>query len=223
MALKLYTGKNSDIKVYASDWRVFVKELNKIDPQQMKELKKRWREISEKAKEGVQKSLKGDGAGPAGPMSGMRHGGRTGWGTNYGTTGGPVSNARRKAYNNVTTSALTRNKKGATGIARLIVRSAGVVYADLAQKASGNAYTRMYKIREFGGYEIMRSHEIRSGAVNSFLTNLGPVVKKRKRNKSRNVYPGFDNSYPAIKNDVKDAIQETIRFVESNIDRNNRP
>ena len=221
MALKLYTGKNSDIKVYASDWRLFVRELNKIDPEQMKNLKKRWKVISEKAKEGVKKELKGEGAGTQGPMTGMRHGGRTGWGTNYGSVGSPVSNARRKPYNSITTSALTRNKKGATGIARLIVRSAGVVYADLAQKASGNAYTRMYKIREFGGPEIMRSHEIRSGAVGSFLGNLGPVVKKSKRKKSRNVYPGFDNSYPAIKSDVKDAIQETIRFVEKNIDRNN--
>jgi hypothetical protein len=223
MALKLYTGKNSDIKVYASDWRVFVKQLNKIDPQQMKELKKRWREISEDARESVRKELKGEGAGPAGPMSGMRHGGRTGWGTNYGTTGGPVSGARRKPYNSITTSALTRNKKGATGIARLIVRSAGVVYADLAQKPSGNSYTRMYKIREFGGPEVMRSHQIRSGGVSSFLSKLGPVVKASKRKKSRNVYPGFDKAYPKVKVQAEKAIVETIRFVESNIDRNNRP
>jgi hypothetical protein len=194
MALKLYTGKNSDIKVYASDWRVFVKELNKIDPQQTKELKKRWREISEDARESVRNELKGDGAGTQGPMSGMRHGGRTGWGTNYGNVGSPVSNAKRRAYNSISTSALTRNKKGATGIARLIVRSAGVVYADLARKASGRAYTRMYKIREFGGPEIMRSHEIRPSAVGSFLSNLGPVVKASKRKKSRNVYPGFDKA-----------------------------
>jgi hypothetical protein len=223
MALKLYTGKNSDIKVYASDWRVFVKELNKIDPQQTKELKKRWREISEDARESVRNELKGDGAGTQGPMSGMRHGGRTGWGTNYGTVGSPVSNAKRKAYNSISTSALTRNKKGATGIARLIVRSAGVVYADLARKASGQAYTRMYKIREFGGPEIMRSHEIRPGAVGSFLSNLGPVVKASKRKKSRNVYPGFDKAYPKVKIKAEKAIIETIRFVESNIDRNNRP
>jgi hypothetical protein len=219
MALKLYTGMNSDIKVYASDWRLFVRELNKIDPQQIKELKKRWKQIAEPARQSVQEELKTPGT--AGPMSGMRHGGRTGWGTNYGTTGGPVSNAKRKPYNSITTSALTRNKKGATGIARLIVRSAGVVYADLAQKPSGNAYTRMYKIREFGGPEIMRSHEIRSGAVGSFLSNLGPVVKKSKRKKSRNVYPGFDQALPAVKVQAKEAILETIRFVEKNIDRNN--
>jgi hypothetical protein len=222
MALKLYTGKNSDIKVYASDWRIFVRELNKIDPQQMKNMKKRWKEISEKAKDGVQRELKGS-AGAQGPMSGMRHGGRTGWGTNYGKVGSAVSGAKRKPYNSVSTSALTRNKKGATGIARLIVRSAGVVVSDLAQKASGNAYTRMYKIREFGGPEIMRSHQIRSGGVNSFLNNLGPVVKKSKRKKSRDIYPGFDNSYPAIKPDVKAAIEETIKFVSQNIDRNNTP
>jgi hypothetical protein len=81
----------------------------------------------------------------------------------------------------------------------------------------------MYKIREFGGPEVMRSHEIRSSAVGSFLSNLGPVVKASKRKKSRNVYPGFDNSYPKIKPKIESAIRETITFVEANIDRNNRP
>jgi hypothetical protein len=223
MALKLYTGKNSDIKVYASDWKVFVKQLNEIEPQQMKNLQKRWKEIAEDAKKGVSDSLKGEGAGTDGPMSGMRHGGRTGWGLNYGSVGSPVSGAKRKRHDTISISALTRNKKGATGIARLIVRSAGTVFADLAREASGRAYTRMYKIREFGGPEVMRSHEIRSGAVGSFLSNLGPVVKASKRKKSRNVYPGFDSAYPKVAEKAEDAIRETIRFVEENIDRNNRP
>lgn len=219
MALKLYSGTNSAIKVYASDWRLFVKELKSIDPQQIKELQKRWKQISEPAVKSVKDEL-GD-LGEAGPMRGMRHGGRTGWGTNYGKVGSAVSGAKRKRYDNVSSSQLQKNKKGATGIARVRVYSAGVVLADVARRHGSRATTRMYKIREFGGPEIMRSHEIRSGAVGSFLSNLGPVVKKSKRKKSRNVYPGFDNSYPAIKSDVKDAIQETIRFVEKNIDRNN--
>jgi hypothetical protein len=222
MALKLYSGTNSDLKVYASDWKVFVKELNTIDPQQIKQLKKRWRQIAGKAKTSVQEELKGQGAGTQGPMSGMRHGGRTGWGTNYGKTAGPVSGARRKAYNTVSTSALTKNKKGATGIARLIVQSAGVVYADLANGQSGRAYTRMYKIREFGGPEIMRSHEVRPNAVSSFLSNLGPVVKKSKRNKSRNVYPGFDKALPLVSAEARDAIDETILIIEQNINRKNK-
>jgi len=221
MALKLYSGTNSAVKVYASDWRMFVRELNKIDPQQVIELKKRWREISEEAKTSVRDELKGEGAGTQGPMRGMRHGGRTGWGTNYGTTGGPVSNAKRKPYNSIVTSALTRNKKGATGIARIIVKSAGTVMADLAQRHGGRATTRMYKIREFGGPEITRSHQIRPRAVQEFIQNLGPVVKKSKRNKSRNVYPGFDKALPAVSAKAKNAIDETIRFVEKNIDRNN--
>ena len=221
MALKLYSGTNSAVKVYASDWRMFVRELNKIDPQQVIELKKRWREISEEAKTSVRDELKGEGAGTQGPMRGMRHGGRTGWGTNYGTTGGPVSNAKRKPYNSIVTSALTRNKKGATGIARIIVKSAGTVMADLAQRHGGRATTRMYKIREFGGPEITRSHQIRPRAVQEFIQNLGPVVKKSKRNKSRNVYPGFDKALPRVSAKAKNAIDDTIRFVEKNIDRNN--
>jgi hypothetical protein len=219
MALKLYSGVNSAVKVYASDWRLFVRELNKIDPQQVKELKKRWKEIAEPARGSVRDELKT--LGTSGPMRGMRHGGRTGWGTNYGTTGGPVSGAKRKAYNNVTTSALTRNKRGATGIARVIVRSAGVVIGDVARKQTGKSTTGMYKIREFGGPEITRSHRISPKGVEEFLTNLGPVVKPSKRKKSRNVYPGFDKALPAVSLEAKKAIEETIRFVEKNIDRNN--
>ena len=221
MALKLYGGTNGAIKVYASDWRLFVKELKKIDPQQMKELKKRWKEISEPAVESVQKELQKD-LGHDGPMTGMRHGGRTGWGTNFGTVGSPVSGAKRKKYDNVTSSQLDRNKKGATGIARVRVHSAGVVLADLARKHGTRATTRMYKIREFGGPEIMRSHEIQAMAVQEFLNNLGGVVKPSKRKKSRNVYPGFDKSLPSVAAKAKKAIDETIRFVEQNIDRNNR-
>jgi hypothetical protein len=221
MALKLYSGTNSAVKVYASDWRMFVRELNKIDPQQVKELKKRWKEISEPAKESVQGELRKD-LGFQGPMSGMRHGGRTGWGTNYGTTGGPVTNAKRKKYDDVISSALTRNKKGATGIARLIVKSAGTVLSDVAKRHGGRAVARMYYIREFGGPQVMRSHEIQPRAVQEFLHKLGPVVKKSKRKVSRNVYPGFDKSLPSVSAKAKNAIDETIRFVENNIDRNNR-
>jgi hypothetical protein len=218
MALKLYSGTNSAIKVYASDYRRFVRELNKFDAQQIKDLKKRWKKIAEPARESVRTELK-SGPGSAGPMRGMRHGGRTGWGTNYGKTGGPVSNAKRKAYTNITSSVLTRNNKGATGIARIVVQSAGVVLADVAQKHGSRAYTRMYKIREFGGPEIMRSHEIRPSAVSEFLHKLGPVVKDSKRKKSRNIYPGFDKALPAVSAEAKVALEETIRFFEKNVDR----
>jgi len=221
MALKLYSGTNSAIKVYASDWRLFVKELKKIDPQQMKKLKKRWKEISEPAIKSVKDEL-AKPLGHAGPMRGMRHGGRTGWGTNYGNVGSAVTGAKRKKYDNVTSSQLEKNKKGATGIARVRVHSAGVVLADVARKHGSRATTRMYRIREFGGPEIMRSHEIQPMAVQEFLTNLGSVVKPSKRKKSRNVYPGFDKSLPAVSAEAKKAIDQTIRFVEQNIDRNNR-
>jgi hypothetical protein len=221
MALKLYSGTNSAIKVYASDWRLFVKELKSIDPQQIKELQKRWKQISEPAVKSVKDEL-GD-LGEAGPMRGMRHGGRTGWGTNYGKVGSAVSGAKRKRYDNVSSSQLQKNKKGATGIARVRVYSAGVVLADVARRHGSRATTRMYKIREFGGPEIMRSHAIRPMAVQEFLHNLGSVVKPSKHKKSRNVYPGFDKSLPEVSAQAKKAIDETIRFVEQNIDRNNRP
>lgn len=220
MALKLYTGRASALKVYASDWKVFAKELYTLDKQQSFELKKRFKEIAKPAQTSVKQELKGLGS--AGPMRGMRHGGRTGWGRDFGSVGSPVSGARRYPFDSVFVEAFNKPKRGQTGIARIRVRSAATTIADVARKFSGRAYTRMYKIREFGGEEIMRNHILSPKAVNQMITNLGPVSKPSKRKKSRNVYPGFDKSYQAVAKEAEKAIEAAVRFVERNIDRNNR-
>jgi hypothetical protein len=155
-------------------------------------------------------------------MRGMRHGGRTGWGRNFGSVGGPVSGAKRYPFNSVFVEAFNKPKRGQTGIARIRVRSAATTIADVARKFSGRAYTRMYKIREFGGEEIMRNHILSPKAVNQMITNLGPVSKPSKRKKSRNVYPGFDKSYAAVAKEAEKAIDAAVRFVERNIDRKSK-
>lgn len=220
MALKLYTGRAGALKVYASDWKVFAKELYTLDKQQSFELKKRFKEIAKPAQATVKQEVQSLGS--AGPMRGMRHGGRTGWGRDFGSVGGPVSGAKRYPFDSVFVEAFNKPKRGQTGIARIRVRSAATTIADVARKFSGRAYTRMYKIREFGGEEIMRNHILSPKAVNQMLTNLGPVSKPSRRKKSRNVYPGFDKSYAAVAREAEKAIDAAIRFVERNIDRNNR-
>ena len=220
MALKLYTGRASALKVYASDWKVFAKELYTLDKQQSFELKKRFKEIAKPAQQSVKQEIKGLGS--AGPMRGMRHGGRTGWGRDFGSVGSPVSGAKRYPFDSVFVEAFNKPKRGQTGIARIRVRSAATTIADIARKFSGRAYTRMYKIREFGGEEIMRNHLLSPKAVNQMITNLGPVSKPSKRRKSRNVYPGFDKSYAAVAKEAEKAIDAAVRFVEKNIDRNTR-
>jgi hypothetical protein len=220
MALKLYSGRSSALKVYASDWKVFAKELYTLDKQQSFELKKRFKEIAKPAQASVKQEIKGLGS--AGPMRGMRHGGRTGWGRDFGSVGSPVSGARRYPFDSVFVEAFNKPKRGQTGIARIRVRSAATTIADIARKFSGRAYTRMYKIREFGGEEIMRNHILSPKAVNQMITNLGPVSKPSKRKKSRNVYPGFDKSYPAVAKEAEKAIDAAVRFVERNIDRNSK-
>jgi hypothetical protein len=220
MALKLYTGRASALKVYASDWKVFAKELYTLDKQQSFELKKRFKEIAKPAQASVKQEIKGLGS--AGPMRGMRHGGRTGWGRDFGSVGSPVSGARRYPFDSVFVEAFNKPKRGQTGIARIRVRSAATTIADVARKFSGRAYTRMYKIREFGGEEIMRNHILSPKAVNQMITNLGPVSKPSKRKKSRNVYPGFDKSYAAVAKEAEKAIDAAVRFVERNIDRKSK-
>jgi hypothetical protein len=219
MALKLYSGRASALKVYASDWKVFAKALYEFDKEQSFELKKRFKEIAKPAQLSVKQEIKGLGS--AGPMRGMRHGGRTGWGRDFGSVGSAVSGARRYPFDSVFIEAFNKPKRGQTGIARIRVRSAATTIADVAKKFSGRAYTRMYKIREFGGEEIMRNHILSPKAVNQMITNLGPVSKPSKRGKSRNVYPGFDKAYPEVKKQAEIAIKAAINVTERKIDRNN--
>jgi hypothetical protein len=220
MALKLYSGRTSAVKVYATDWKIFAKELNKTDKEASFQLKKDFKEIMKPAQVSVRQELKSLGA--RGPMRGMRHGGRTGWGREYGSVGSPVSGAKRYPYDSVFVEAFNRPKRGQTGIARLRIRSAATVLGDLATKVRGAGRTRLYKIREFGGEEIMRTHEIRPSAVQKMITNLGAISKPSKRKKSRNVYPGFDKSEPAVTREAEKAILKAVRIVEANIDRNSR-
>lgn len=219
MALKLYSGKSQALKVYASDWKVFAKELAKVDRTQSIQLKKRFKEIAQEAQTSVKQELKG--LGTDGPMKGMRHGGRTGWGRNYGSIGSPVSGATRYPFDSVFIEAFNKPKRNQTGIARLRVRSAGTVIGDLAMKSRGERTTRMYKIREFGGPEISRTHRVKTDAVGEMLRKLGGISKPSKRKKSRNVYPGFDKSYPKVKAQAEIAIQAAVKIIDSQIERNN--
>jgi hypothetical protein len=221
MALKLYTGRASALKVYASDWKVFAKALNGIDKEQSFQLKKRFKEIARPIQKSVKQEIKGGTRGLP-PMRGMLHGGRTGWSRDYGNVGSPVSGAKRQPYDSVLVEAFNKPKRNQTGIARLRVRSAATVLTDLANKARGRSYTRMYKIREFGGEEIMRNHILTPKVVNQFLQNLKPISKPSKRKKSRNVYPGFDKSYPEAAREAEKAIGKAVRIIEANIDRNTR-
>jgi hypothetical protein len=218
--LKLYTSGQSTIQVSATDYRLVIKELNKIDKNLALQLKKDYRRIAGT----VQKSVKQEigTIGRQGPSRGMRHGGRTGWGTNYGSTGGPISGVKRYPYDSVLIEAFNRPKKGQTGIARLRVRSAGTVLTDLARNFRGTRQTKSYNIRLFGGPEITRKHTTSWKSVAFFIRNLGPVVKKSNKGKSRNVYPGFDKSYPMVERDVKLAIENTVRIVKANIDRTSK-
>jgi hypothetical protein len=217
MALKLYSGTAGALKVYATDYKKVIKQLNTIDRQHVIQLKRTYREIAGEAQKSVKNEIKTMTA--SGPMRGMLHGGRTGWGRNYGTTGGPVSGAKRYPYDSVFVEAFNRPKRGQTGIARLRVRSAATVLTDLAKKFSGRAYTKMYKIREFGGEEIMRNHQLTYKSVAYFIRNLGSVSKPSKKKKSRNVYPGFDKAYPAVKLKAEQAIQRALKIISTNIDR----
>jgi hypothetical protein len=88
MALKLYTGRASAIKVYATDWKIFAKELYKTEKTVSFQLKKDFKEIMRGPQKEVRQGL--TKLGRLGPFSdsrknGMAHGGRTGWGRAYGS------------------------------------------------------------------------------------------------------------------------------------------
>jgi hypothetical protein len=218
--LKFYTSGQNTIQVSATDYKLVINQLNKIDRNLATELKREYRKIAGTAQKSVKNEL--DSLGRAGPSRGMRHGGRTGWGTNYGSTGGPISGVKRYPFNSVLIEAFSRAKKGQTGIARLRVRSAGTVLTDLARNFRGVRKTRTYNIRLFGGPEITRKHTTSWTSVAYFIRSLGPITKPSLKGKSRNVYPGFDKAYPEVRREVVLAIEKTVRIVKENIDRNSK-
>lgn len=218
--MKFYTSQQGAVQISATDYKLVIRELNKIDKNLSKQLRQEYRKIAAVAQKSVKNEL--GSLGRSGPSRGMRHGGRTGWGTNYGSTGGPISGVKRYPYNSVLIEAYTRAKKGQTGIARLRVRSAGTVLTDLAKNFRGTRKTRTYNIRLFGGPEITRKHTTSWTSVAYFIRNLGPTTKPSKRGKSRNVYPGFDRSLPQVQKEAKLAIEKTVRIVQANIDRNSK-
>jgi hypothetical protein len=230
--LKLYTSGQSTIQVSATDYKIVIRELNKIDKNLAVQLKKEYRKIAGTVQKSVKTEIQSMGRnGPfAGsvrkktgkPANGMLHGGRTGWGTNYGSTGGPLGSGKRYPYDSVLIEAFNKAKRGQTGIARLRVRSAATVQTDLARNFQGGGKTRPYPIRLFGGPVVMRQHTSTWKGVAYFIRGLGPVVKKSNKGKSRNVYPGFDKSYPLVERDVKLAIEKTVRIVKANIDRTSK-
>jgi hypothetical protein len=230
--LKLYTSGQNTIQVKATDYKLVIKELNKIDKTLSLQLKKEYRKIATVAQASVKKEIQSMGKnGPfAGsvrsstgkPANGMAHGGRTGWGTNYGSAGGALGSSKRYPYDSVLIETYTRAKKDQTGIARLRVRSAATVLADLARSFGGTRKTRAYPIRLFGGPVIIRSHTTTWKGVAYFIRGLGAISKPSLKGKSRNVYPGFDKAYPAIKEETKLVIEKAVRIVKANIDRNSK-
>jgi hypothetical protein len=228
--LKLYTSGQNTIQVSATDYKLVIRELNKIDKTLSTQLKKEYRKIAATAQSSVKKEIQS--MGKNGPFAGstrkstgkaangMAHGGRTGWGTNYGSAGGALGDAKRYPYDSVLIESYTRAKKGQTGIARLRVRSAATVLTDLARSFGGTRKTRVYPIRLFGGPVIMRSHTTTWKGVAYFIRGLGAISKPSLKGKSRNVYPGFDKAYPSIRRETELVIEKAVRIVKANIDRN---
>ena len=230
--MKLYTSGQNTIQVSATDYKLVIRELNKIDKTLSLQLKKDYRKIATTAQSSVKKEIQS--MGKNGPFAGstrkstgkaangMAHGGRTGWGTNYGSAGGALGSAKRYPYDSVLIEAYTRAKKDQTGIARLRVRSAATVLTDLARSFGGTRKTRAYPIRLFGGPVVIRSHTTTWKGVAYFIRGLGAISKPSLKGKSRNVYPGFDKSYPAIREETKLVIEKAVRIVKANIDRNSK-
>lgn len=235
MALKLYTSGQGTIQIRATDYKLVMKELNKIDKSLSLQLRKDYKKIAKPAQDSVKRELKTLGKnGPFANSSrtitrngrttkikynGMLHGGRTGWGTNYGSAGGPLGDQKRYPFDSVLIQAYVKAQKKGTGIARLRVRSAATVITDLAKSFAGERKTRSYPIRLFGGPVIQRQHTTTWKGVAYFIRKLGPITKPSKKGKSRNVYPGFDSALPGVRREAKLAIEKTVKIVKSNIDR----
>lgn len=204
--------QNGQATLAITDWRNLIKELDAIDKTQTKQMFKEIKKVSEP----LRKEIKGaiPKMNPGG--RGMAHGGKTGWGRDYGTTAGKLGSAKRYPADYALSQVFKGNRRGYKSIARVTVKSAGTQIADLAQKPSGKATSRMYEVREFGGPVVKRTHPISSSAVVNWISKLGPKAASKK-NKSRFVYPAADKALPQVESAVASVIETTHRQISSNL------
>ncbi len=195
-------AKSEKAVVELSDWRYLIKELNKLNREMHKELKKDFRQIAAP----VQKSIKNEISKrpPLSQMAKAKIPGRTTWGT-----GKPARSAIIRLPRNARSKSLP--------ILQIRVGSPATIIADMAGKSNAatnsKARTAPYDYTMYvngSPVRVQRTHKITKAASRAFISNLDARLNSRA---SRMVYPGAEKSLPEAREQIQISVNKAIDYV----------
>lgn len=217
-----YVTKGQRSGLYFTDYNDLIRELNRIQPTLVKQMKKDYRKIAKPVQLAVQAGI------PSDPPTSGRHSsrpqksrsgfiplaqpGRLTWGANEQNKGKPVkavliqTPSEKKAKR-----VYSRNKTDAASIARLMVQNAGVALADMA----GRTGTDINKYPRTQPYKYKRS---KSGTRTHRINNQGRgMIRALNRGAgtgaSRFAWKSAEKALPKAELDAKQVLNTAIETI----------
>jgi hypothetical protein len=195
-------SKSEKAVVELSDWRYLIKELNKLNSELHKDMKKDFRRLAQDVQKGIKSEIS-----TKPPLSGMAKAkvpGRVTWGT-----GKPARSAIIRLPRNAKSNYLP--------IAQVRVGSPATIIADMAGKSNkatnSKARTAPYDYtiyRNGSPVRVQRDHAITKVGSRKFIANLDSRLNGRA---SRMVYPGAEKALPAAREEMQLLVVEVINRV----------
>ncbi len=189
--------------LYLTDYDALIKELNRVQPTLVTELRNDFKRIAKPAQAAVKKEIPADP-----PTSGIHSRrrsnnvsgfkpiampGRLTWGSNSQNKNTPVKSVKIEtpARSSVSKS-IVKSPKGQASIARLRVDNAGVVLADMAKKVGKRQMTREYDYsRSRTGKRRHLNNRQGQGMINSLTRRYGGP--------SRFAWKGAEKAMPKVR------------------------
>lgn len=201
-----YVTKGQRAGLYLTDYQDLIRELNRIQPTLITQMRKDYRKLAKPVKLSVQTAIP-----DTAPLSGFIpkvQPGRVTWGANYQNKNKNVNAVAVQLPKDTRAPRTFRKyKTDAASIARLKVENAGVVLADMAGK--NNSYTGKYlRTRE---YDYSRS---RTGKRTHAIRGQGVQMIRNLRTKSsRYIWPAAESGITRAKSEARLVLQKAFSII----------
>lgn len=193
-------------EIVLSDWKRIVRELNKVEGDYLKELRSKFREISEPVRHGVRNSIPSQP-----PLSGMRR--------RLSSSSKTWNTGRRAKTVTVRLRNPKRKMERGGALVQLVVPSAATIMADMA----GRGNVRRQGKTDWYVYPRARSitDNSRPGERRHTVTTQGDIfiasLSSKFGSPSRFAYPGAEKAMPAATQRFYDVISKATDVIERRI------
>ncbi len=189
-----------------SDWKRLVRELNKIEPKYLAEIKQQFRELAEPVRHGVRNAIPNQP-----PLSGMRR--------KLSPTGKTWNTRRRARTVNVRLRNPKRKMDRGAALVQLVIPAPATVMADMA----GRGNSRLQGKTDWYAYPLAKNitENSRPGERRHTVTRQGDIfvsrLSGRFKGPSRFAYPGAEEAMPAAQQKFAEIIGRATDLIERQI------